>query len=75
MYLQEGFDPFYRRWDAISLQTIARKYYEIEVHVQEVEDQNIAFSVMQRNPIPDFMNTTKKEKLRDVLYVGRNLLR
>ena len=47
----------------ISLQTVARKYHEIEVCVPEVEKQDIAFSVTQWNPIPEFYEYNGERKV------------
>lgn len=64
-----------QKMGAISLQTIARKYYEIEVHVQEVEDQNIAFSVMQRNPIPEFYEYNEERKVESCVICGKKFVK
>ena len=60
---------------AISLQTIARKYHEIEVHVPEVENQDIAFSVMQRNPIPEFYEYNEERKVERCVICGKKFVK
>ena len=59
----------------VSIQTVARKYHEIEVFAPKVEKQDIVFSVTQWNPIPEFYEYNGEKKLRSALYVIKNLLR
>ena len=60
---------------AISIQTVARKYHEIEVCVPEVKGQDIAFSVVQRNPIPEFYEYNGERKVERCVMCGKKFVK
>ena len=60
---------------AISIQTVARKYHEIEVCVPEFAKQDIAFSVMQRNPIPEFYEYNGERKVERCVICGKKFVK
>lgn len=64
-----------QKMGVISLRTVARKYYEIEVCVPEVEEQDIAFSVTQKNPIPEFYEYNKERKVERCVICGKKFVK
>ena len=64
-----------QKMEVISLQTVARKYHEIEVCVPEVEKQNIVFSVKQRNPIPEFYEYNEERKVERCVICGKKFVK
>lgn len=64
-----------QKMGAISIQTVARKYHEIEVCVPEVEEQGIAFSVTQKNPIPEFYEYNKERKVERCVICGKKFVK
>ena len=64
-----------QKMGAISLQTAARKYYEIEVCIPEVEKQDTVFSVMQWNPIPEFYAYNRERKVERCVICGKKFVK
>lgn len=64
-----------QKMGAISLQTFPRKYYEIEVCVPKVEKQEVAFSVMQRNPIPEFYEYNGERKVERCVICNKKFVK
>ncbi|MCM1237364.1 MAG: hypothetical protein NC489_45440 [Ruminococcus flavefaciens] len=59
----------------ISLQTVARKYHEIEVFVPKIEKQDAAFSVKQRNPLVDFYKYNGERKIESCVICGKEFIK
>lgn len=59
----------------ISFQTVARKYYEIEVCAPKAEKQDIAFSVTQWNPIPEFYEYNRERKVERCVICGKKFVK
>ena len=64
-----------QKMGVISLQTVARKYHEIEVCVPEVEKQNIVFSVKERNPLIDFYKYNGERKIGSCVICGKEFIK
>ena len=64
-----------QKMGAISIQTVARKYHEIEVCVPEFKGQDIAFSVVQRNPIPEFYEYNEERKVERCIICGKKFVK
>ncbi|MCM1160637.1 MAG: hypothetical protein NC412_05375 [Roseburia sp.] len=64
-----------QKMGVISLQTVARKYYEIEVFVPEVEKQDRVFSVTQWNPIPEFYEYNEERKVERCVICGKKFVK
>lgn len=56
---------------AVSVEGVKRKYYEIRVNVPEFETGNAAFSVSQRNPIPEFYKYNGERKVGECIICGK----
>ncbi len=59
----------------ISIETVNRKYYEIEVHIPEFETENVAFKVNQRNPLVDFYKFNGERKIEKCVVCGREFIK
>lgn len=59
----------------ISVEIVKRKYYEIEVCVPEIKKQDIAFSVMQWNPIPEFYEYNREKKVERCVICGKKFVK
>ncbi len=59
----------------ISIETVKRKYYEIEVHIPEFETKNAAFKVSQRNPLVDFYKFNGERKIEKCVVCGREFIK
>lgn len=64
-----------QKMGVVSIQTVARKYHEIEVFAPKVEKQDIAFSVMQRNPIPEFYEYNRERKVERCVICGKKFVK
>ena len=64
-----------QKMGTISIQTAVRKYHEIEVCVPEVEKQDIAFSVIQWNPIPEFYEYNGERKVERCVVCGKKFVK
>lgn len=64
-----------QKMGAISLQTVARKYYEIKVSVPEFEKQDVAFSVNQKNPLVDFYKYNGERKIESCAICGKEFIK
>lgn len=64
-----------QKMGVISIQTVARKYHEIEVCVPEVEEQDIAFSVTQKNPISEFYEYNGERKVERCVICGKKFVK
>ena len=64
-----------QKMGAISLQTVARKYYEIEVCVPEFEKQDVAFSVNQKNSLVDFYKYNGERKIESCVICGKEFIK
>lgn len=64
-----------QKMGVILIQTVARKYHEIEVCVPEVEKQATAFSVRQRNPIPEFYEYNRERKVERCVICGKKFVK
>lgn len=64
-----------QKMGAISVQTAVRKYHEVEVCVPEVEKQDIAFSVTQWNPIPEFYEYNRERKDERCVVGGKKFVK
>lgn len=64
-----------QKMGAISLQTVAHKYHEIEVCVPKIEKQGIAFSVNQKNPLVDFYKYNGERKIERCVICGKEFIK
>ena len=64
-----------QKMGVISLQTVARKYHEIEVCVPKIEKQDIAFSVRQKNPLVDFYKYNGERKIGRCVICGKEFIK
>lgn len=64
-----------QKMGVILLQTVARKYHEIEVCVPEFERQDAAFSVMQWNPLVDFYKYNGERKIGRCVICGKEFIK
>ena len=64
-----------QKMGVISLQTVARKYYEIEVCVPKIEKQDIAFPVRQKNPLVDFYKYNGERKIGRCVICGKEFIK
>ncbi len=56
---------------AVSVESVKRKYYEIKVNVPEFETKQVAFSVSQRNPIPELYKYNGERKVAECAICGK----
>ncbi|MDE5830755.1 MAG: hypothetical protein K2H53_03655, partial [Clostridia bacterium] len=59
----------------VSIQTVARKYHEIEVFVPKDKKQDIAFSVTQWNPIPEFYEYNGERKVERCVICNKKFVK
>lgn len=59
----------------ISLATVSRNYYEIEVNVPKYDVLNLAYEVIQRNPLIDFYKYNGERKVRQCVICGREFIK
>lgn len=64
-----------QKMGAISIQTVARKYYEIEVLMPKSEKQDVVFSVTQRNPIPEFYEYKEEKTVERCIICGKKFVK
>ena len=64
-----------QKMGVISMQTVAHKYYEIEVLMPKAEKQDIVFSVTQKNPIPEFYEYKKEKTVKQCIICGKKFVK
>lgn len=64
-----------QKMGVVSIQTVARKYHDIEVFAPKVEKQDIAFSVTQRNPIPEFYEYNEERKVERCVICNKKFVK
>lgn len=64
-----------QKMGVISLQTVAGKYYEIEVCVPEFEKQDVAFSANQKNSLVDFYKYNGERKIESCAVCGKEFIK
>lgn len=64
-----------QKMGVISMQTVVRKYYEIEVLIPKTENQGVAFSVTQRNPLPEFYEYNKEKTVVRCIICGKKYVK
>lgn len=64
-----------QKMGVLSVETVKRKHYEIEVLVPGFETHNIAFSVSQKNPLIEFYKHNGERKIRECVICGREFIK
>lgn len=59
----------------ISIDTLKRKHYEIEINIPNFENQETAFAVSQWNPIPEFYEYNKEKKIERCVICGKKFVK
>lgn len=59
----------------ISVETVKRKHYEIEIHVPEFETQKKAFTVDQKNPLVSFYKNNGERKVEKCVICGKEFIK
>ena len=59
----------------ISVETVKRKHYEIEIHVPEFETQKKAFAVSQKNPLVSFYKSNGERKTEECVICGKEFIK
>lgn len=59
----------------ISMETINRKYYEIEVHIPKFDTHNIAFTASEKNPIVGFYKNNGEKRIEICVICGKEFIK
>ena len=59
----------------ISVETVKRKHYEIEIHVPEFKTQKKAFAVSQKNPLVGFYKSNGERKIEECVICGKEFIK
>lgn len=60
---------------AVSVENVKRKYYEIKVNVPKFKIRNKAFTVSQKNPLPEFYKYNGERKVGECMICGKYFIK
>ena len=59
----------------ISVEVTKRKYYDVMVCVPEIKENEVAFSVAQWNPVPEFYEYNGERKVKKCIICGKKFIK